>query len=114
MGEYGRKKSLDAADEQLIIDHWRAVVRDYDPQDEPDAPDIRPHYPPDYFMRVCHLVVESNFAQLPETGGWNQQDPLFLDDLQLYLRGLRRARWEKDNPDVIKADEALFANAEAF
>jgi hypothetical protein len=42
--------------------------------------------PWDYLRRVCPLVIASSYVTLPRAGGLDDQDPLFLDDLDTYLR----------------------------
>lgn len=47
-------------------------------------PDFGFHLPFAYLERVCPYVIASGYSIFPHAGGLDDQDPLFLDDLETY------------------------------
>lgn len=42
------------------------------------------HYPAAWVERMCGYVIASGYSIFPRAGGLEDQDPLFLDDLETY------------------------------
>jgi hypothetical protein len=55
-------------------------------------------------VTTCNLAVESGFVLLPKAGGLDDQDWAWVEVFRMYLAGLRRIKWELENPDVVAAE----------
>lgn len=57
--------------------------RSKEPIEEPE--NVGFHYPFEYLERVCPYVIASGYSIFPVAGGLDDQDPLFLEDLETFL-----------------------------
>lgn len=71
-----------------------------EPVPEPD--DFGFHYPFAYLERICPYVIASQYTMWPRAGGLEDQDPLFLDDLETYTW---LGQWAEQEVEGLAADD---------
>lgn len=64
----------------------------------PLVPDFGFHYPLEFVETTVAILEASSWVCWPDGfGGWADQDAFLIDDVMLYLKLRRRAKWETEH-----------------
>lgn len=80
--------------QKRMNEHWHSVCAAQEGKSDVQPPgDFGFNHPLDYVINRCSMFL--NYGILPLPGGADSQDETFLEDLETYMHGLARVRWER-------------------